>query len=358
MSPRRTFGATWWGRAWVEALEGRAKLDPNRLPRGRTYARKGRVSALDVTAGEVRAFVQGSRSVPYRVKVRCRKFSGDEWSALLDKIGQQVGYMAALLDGELPPELAAAVDLLPGPGDLTPRCSCPDSADPCKHAAAVCYLVADEVDADPFVLFLLRGRGREPVLGQLRARRSRAKVVVEEPGLTPKEAFARKPSALPARPPAPPEPGHPAALGEPPAGSGLRAEVLSSLAADAAVRALDLLTGGDSAPLTREEDLARRGSSEVPEAWVAAWRRAGRGGLAALRESWQPPRAALYEARSELDDADLPGETRIWRNRLTRGEIQLRLGKDHLWYLFRQGAHGWLPVSPGARSPLDVLSGQ
>src|SRR6266496_1095821 len=40
MPPRRTFGNTWWGAAWVDALEQRAKLDPNRLPRGRTYARR------------------------------------------------------------------------------------------------------------------------------------------------------------------------------------------------------------------------------------------------------------------------------------------------------------------------------
>ncbi|WP_236788441.1 SWIM zinc finger family protein [Amycolatopsis sp. GM8] len=361
MTPRRTFGATWWGRAWVEALEGRAKLDPNRLPRGRTYARKGRVSALDVTAGEIRAWVQGSRSVPYRVKIGTHKFSDQDWETLLELIGRRLGHTAALLDGELPTDLASharesGVDLLPGPGELRPRCSCPDTADPCKHSAAVCYLVADEVDADPFVLFLLRGRGREAVLSELRSRRSRATVVVEEPGLTPKEAFARKPSAVPALPEAPAGPGEPAPLGAPPPGSALSASTLSSLAADAAARALDLLTGGDPEPLTLQEDLARRGSPDVPAAWVAAWRAAGRGGLAALRESWQPPRAALFEAQSELDDADLPGETQLWRNRLTRGDVQLRLGKDHRWYLFRPTPDGWLPVAPGARTPLDALS--
>jgi uncharacterized Zn finger protein len=374
VTPRRTFGATWWGRAWVEALEGRAKLDPNRLPRGRTYARKGQVSALDVTAGEIRAWVQGSRSVPYRVKIRCQRFAEAEWSTLLELIGQQLGHTAALLDGELPTDLAtyareSGVDLLPGPGDLRPRCSCPDTADPCKHSAAVCYLVADEVDADPFVLFLLRGRGREAVLSQLRARRARPTVVVEapvEPGLAPKDAFARKPSPVPPLPEPPPAPGRPVPLGESPEESALRPSVLVALAADTAARALDLLSGGDPDPLTLEEDLARRAACgevpicEVPAAelarWAAAWRAAGRGGLAALRESWQPPRAALFEAQAELDDADLPGETRVWRNRVTRGDVQLRLGKDHRWYLFRPAPDGWLPVTPGTHTPLDALS--
>ena len=40
------FGRTWWGRAWVQALEQRARLDPNRLPRGRGYARDGAVGEL------------------------------------------------------------------------------------------------------------------------------------------------------------------------------------------------------------------------------------------------------------------------------------------------------------------------
>ena len=69
---------------------------------------------------------------------------------------------------------AAGVDLLPGAGELQPRCSCPDWADPCKHAAAVCYLVADQLDADPFALFLLRGRDREQVMAGVRHQRAGA----------------------------------------------------------------------------------------------------------------------------------------------------------------------------------------
>lgn len=378
MSPRRNFGETWWGRAWAEALEGRAKLNPNRLSRGRTYARQGRVTALDVTAGEVRAFVRGSVSVPYRVKVTCRRFSPREWGKLLDTIGRRVGHTAALLDGELPPELAgdaraAGVDLLPGPGELKPRCSCPDSADPCKHSAAVCYLVADEVDADPFVLFLLRGRGRDAMLEELRARRTKTASVADPPvapGLLPSEAFARTPSPLPALPQPPPRAGVPAMLPTPGAGSSLKASTLDTLASDAAVRAWESLCHGDFAPLTFEEDLARRAcsgsvralskASGVPDAelsrWADAWRVAGRGGLAVLRETWQPPPGALFEAQSELADADLPGETKVWRNRVTRGPIQLRLGRDRRWYPFRRCRGAWLPSGPGSSAVLDALT--
>ena len=122
---RRGFGLTWWGEAWVTALEQRARLDPNRLPRGRSYARGGTVGELTIAPGEVRATVQGRRVRPYQVRVRVRVLEAEEWDRVLDAIAAQIGHAAALLDGELLPEVAddvrsAGTDLLPGPGDLQP----------------------------------------------------------------------------------------------------------------------------------------------------------------------------------------------------------------------------------------------
>src|SRR5258708_21958312 len=173
-------GQTWWGRAWVEALEQRARLDPNRLPRGRDYARGGSVGQLVLAPGEVRARVQGRKTVPYEVRIRVRGFAADEWARVLEAISAQLGHAAAMVGGELPAEVAADVaaaglDLLAAAGEVGPRWSCPDDADPCKHSAAVCYLVADALDADPFAVLLLRGRTRGEVLAGLRARRRDAR---------------------------------------------------------------------------------------------------------------------------------------------------------------------------------------
>ena len=170
------FGRTWWGRAWLEALEQRARLDPDRLPRGRDYARSGAVGDLTLAPGEARAQVQGRKTEPYQVRIRVRRFTDDEWDRVLDAISARLGHAAALLDGELPPEIAddataAGLDLLPGGGELGPRCSCPDDADPCKHSAAACYLLTEALDTDPFALFLLRGRTRDQVLAGIRTRR-------------------------------------------------------------------------------------------------------------------------------------------------------------------------------------------
>jgi uncharacterized Zn finger protein len=138
---QQEFGRTWWGRAWLEALEQRARLDPDRLPRGRDYARSGAVGDLTLAPGEARARVHGRKTEPYEVRIRVRRFTDGEWDRVLAAISARLGHAAALLDGELPPEIAddaaaAGLDLLPGGGELGPRCSCPDDADPCKHSAS------------------------------------------------------------------------------------------------------------------------------------------------------------------------------------------------------------------------------
>jgi uncharacterized Zn finger protein len=366
---RRGFGATWWGTAWLIALEERARLDPNRLSRGRGYARRGTVEVLEITHGLVRAEVQGSRAQPYQVTVRVREFDAGEWDRVLDAIAAELGHTAALVDGELPPEVAddiaaTGLDILPGAGEVQPRCSCPDWADPCKHAAAVCYLVADALDADPFALLRLRGRERDEILAGLRARRrtglSSAPAVqqpVADEGVPAREAYQRVTAPLPAPPLPPTRPGRPAVLPTDPP-PGLSREDLVALAADAAARCLQLAegTGDGGLGLDERQDLARRGAALLgrPEfaelAAVAglpardlasdaiAWRYGGSGGLAVLHDTWQPDAEALAEGRAALNRL---GATRVWRNRITCGAVQLRLRPDGQWYRLARSGTGW-----------------
>lgn len=389
---RRSFGATWWGTAWLIALEERARLDPNRLSRGRGYARRGTVDTLEIMPGLVRADVQGSRDQPYHVTVRVRELDTSEWDRVLDAIAAELGHNAALLDGELPPEVAddvaaTGLDLLPGAGEIQPRCSCPDWADPCKHAAAVCYLVADALDADPFALLRLRGREREEVLAGLRARRRAgvgpAPVVAQrlaDEGVPAGEAYQRVVAPLPAPPLPPARPGRPAVLpADPP--PGLRREDLVALATDAAARCLELAngTGDGGLSLDERQDLARRGAAllgrpeqrgqefgalaaaaGVPSRELAsnaiAWRHGGRGGLAVLHGDWHPDAEALAEGRQALDQFGSPGATRTWRNRLTRGSVQLRLGTDGQWYRLVRSGSGWDLAAAPHPDPAALLT--
>jgi uncharacterized Zn finger protein len=173
---RGKFGATWWAGRWLAALE--RLVDPGRLSRGRSYARSGQVTRLDVGAGGVDARVQGSRPTPYRVTIRFRRLTEAEWTAVADAMAAEALYAARLLSGEMPERVedafrAAGVTLFPADvGDLESDCTCPDWANPCKHVAAVFYLLGERFDADPFLMFVLRGRTQAQVVESLRARRA------------------------------------------------------------------------------------------------------------------------------------------------------------------------------------------
>ncbi len=379
---RRPFGATWWGKAWLDALEHRARLDPNRLGRGRSYARRGSVLSLNVDPGVVTASVQGSRVTPYQVTVKIRAFTDAEWDAVLDVVSAQIGRVAALLDGELPPEVvddaqSAGLELLPDAGEVRTDCNCPDFAVPCKHSAAVCYLIADALDEDPFELLLLRGRQKDELLSALRSRRSAGggegpAIKARPSGVLAKAAFARVAGAVPVPPRPLSQPGAPTAVLvlEPPRQSGVEGRDLVALATDAARRAWELASGdGDGGlGLTRDEDVARRAAgllgtpgladlahrAGVPArqltSWAVAWREGGAGGFAvAAGEPFEVDPVVLAEGRAVLKIGALEG------NRITEQRVQLRLGRDGLWYLFRKQFNDWTLSGPPSPDPAELL---
>jgi uncharacterized Zn finger protein len=391
MAARRTFGNTWWGQAWLDALEGRAVHDPNRLPRGRTYARQSRAEDLAIEPGRVKAWVQGSRPDPYEVLLQVRQFRDDEWECVLDAIAAKAAHAAALLDGELDPGIVAdaeavEVDILPRSGDLRTACDCPDWAEPCKHAAAVCYLVADALDHDPFVVFLLRGMDRNAVIDAIRARRSAGTDEAESGGEAPplgvvaREAWRRSPEPLPDVPPPPLDgPLEPAAWpSAPPMSAPFSADGLRLLAADAARRAWALRLGvGDDTSgldLSPKADLARHAAWAEPperrhladragvtdaelEVWATAWRAAGADGVQVLdEEAWTPPVVEMVSAKERIEAAGTPrGTLQVRANRVTVGTQQYRLSRDGRWYLFLKRGGRWTLASRGSDDLDDVI---
>jgi uncharacterized Zn finger protein len=175
-SKRGSIGASWWSRRWVSTLES---FDLGaRLTRGKNYARKGQVISIDVNPGIVRAKVQGTRSKPYDVKIELKPLSELEWEKVTRTMASKAVFAARLLSGEMPQNIEEAfsssgISLFPGKGDdLVTDCSCPDWSNPCKHIAAVYYLLAEQFDCDPFLIFKLRGRTKEQIIESLRNIRS------------------------------------------------------------------------------------------------------------------------------------------------------------------------------------------
>lgn len=152
----KKFGLTPWGRRWVEAVEKEG--DEARLSRGRAYARAERVYNIKFEKGKITAKVKGSRT--YTVSAEMKPFSKGEWKCISGKL--QRGELAgSLLNNELPENINKLIGVPLIDHKLTSDCSCPDWGDPCKHVAALYYVLSDEIDKAPMILFALRGVSKE-----------------------------------------------------------------------------------------------------------------------------------------------------------------------------------------------------
>ncbi|WP_405386041.1 SWF or SNF family helicase [Streptomyces sp. NBC_01102] len=405
-APGRGFASSWWGQAWLKALEDTA-LDGQQLKKGRMLARAGRVGAVSVRPGRITAVVQDRDSTAYRSDVLLQRLDEEDWDRFLDMASERAGHIAALLDREMPPHLvedaaAAGVDLLPGIGDLEPECSC-EAWDHCPHTGALCYQVARLLDQDPFVLLLLRGRDERRLLDELQVRSAargargpdarEAELAGAPPGVRADEAFAARDilPPLPPPPPLPAEPGLPPSLDtETDPGAGVDPAALEVLAADAAARAFAMLAdcvaeGHEHqlpAPeLTPEQDVVRLAATTRPEAWITArlamasgrqpaaldaavqaWRYGGTAGLAVYDEEWLPGPEELARARAQLAAAWEAGERpqlRAERNRWTvvGSDAQLRYGPDGRWWPYRKERSRWVPAGPADDDPAGALAG-
>lgn len=183
-SARGDFVKNWWADQWIKALS--SLMDQGRLTRGRSYARRGQVMEIDIKPGQIAARVQGSRPRPYKVNIWLKPLEDADWDSVLDALSEQAIFAAQLLAGEMPADIeqvfhGVKVSLFPARrGDLETDCSCPDWANPCKHIAAVYYLLGERFDEDPFLLFELRGRSREQIAAALRERRAEGLELREE----------------------------------------------------------------------------------------------------------------------------------------------------------------------------------
>ncbi|MCY0958222.1 SWF or SNF family helicase [Streptomyces sp. H27-H5] len=396
--PGRGFAGTWWGHARLRALEDSA-LDGEQVRQGRRYARRGAVGAVSVRPGGLTAVVRDPDGTAHRTDVLVQRFTEAEWDRVVGLAAAESGYIAALLDREVPPEPAedaaeAGVALLPGIGDLDPRCDCGEW-DHCPHTVALCHQVARLLDQDPFVLLLLRGRAEADLVDALEKRSSaEADAPDEAPeqtdeGVPAAEACAAQAALppLPALPRLPDAPGQSPTLdtGTEPDLDVDAVEFLAQAAASEAYRRLArALAPGHAerpptAPLTLVEDavrltalarevrlrsrLAAAVDRDRPAMDLAAraWAFGGAASLAVWEDDWTPDRAALGRARSALAaawaDARAPELRRVRaRWTLTGTDRQLRLGRDGRWWPYRREAELWVPAGPSAPDPASALT--
>ncbi|MCM1982414.1 SWIM zinc finger family protein [Lyngbya confervoides] len=171
---------TWWGKTFVEALEG--FCDPGRLSRGRSYSGSNRLKSFNIHEGEAIASVRGNvnpyfgvyKEPTYHTTVKLSPISAKNWSSIIEQIGSKASFVSKLMLNEIPENIEdcfkpVGVNFLPrSKKDCDWRCSCPDWGNPCKHVAGVFYRIAQELDQDPLLLFELRGISREALKQELK----------------------------------------------------------------------------------------------------------------------------------------------------------------------------------------------
>lgn len=188
-SKRGAIAQSWWSGRFIGVLETIGV--GGRLDRGKNYARAGQVIELRVDAGSVTASVQGSRPKPYRVRIGITAFGKSEWAQVERSLADSAWYTARLLAGEMPEDIEdvfASVGLSLFPStvrDLSMDCTCPDWEVPCKHLAAVFYLLAESFDDDPFAILGWRGRERDDLLANLNALRAGGSPAADRTGGAP-----------------------------------------------------------------------------------------------------------------------------------------------------------------------------
>ena len=209
------FSRSWWGQKFITAIEN--LTDSGRLSRGRSYARGRKVKGFEIDGNLVTAQVRGSinpyfgvhKEPLYHITIEFQPLSAAKWSAAVAEMASKASVISRLLLNEIPDDIEKTfqslnLNLLPGSQkDFKTSCSCPDWSNPCKHIAGVYYLVAAELDQDPFLLFELRGLSRENLIKELsksplgQALSAELKSVQSRP--QPAAAYYALPETLPAK---------------------------------------------------------------------------------------------------------------------------------------------------------------
>ena len=188
-STRGAIGQTWWSGRFIAVLE--AIIVGGRLERGRNYARRGQVISLDVDGGDGQRAGPGQQGPALPGPHRPRRVRRAEVGAAERALAASAWYSAKLLAGEMPEDIdevfaELGLSLFPASAaELSMDCSCPDWEVPCKHIAAVFYLLAEAFDDDPFSILAWRGRSREDLLAGLHAARGGVAAGPGEPGGVP-----------------------------------------------------------------------------------------------------------------------------------------------------------------------------
>lgn len=164
MVKRIDYGRTVWGNYFLETLNSfYNRYESARILRGKTYANTGKVCSIDLKDSIIKSKVRGNWDPFYHVSLEFTSFENKEKKMIINIIKNNPIILSELMNANLSDILLnllkeKKIDIFPKDWKSLKRsCSCPDWGDPCKHMAGVYYILTKKIDANPFLLFELRG---------------------------------------------------------------------------------------------------------------------------------------------------------------------------------------------------------
>ncbi|HOL40704.1 MAG TPA: hypothetical protein PLY78_02595 [Methanospirillum sp.] len=170
-------GRTWLAKQFVLILEEYG--ENGRLIRAKHCGRHGGGNSIKIRAGEMSMGVLCSGTSARAVGFLFPRFSDEMWDMVVHTISGNAALTGSLLTGSFSTDIVdelkqKGIHLIPDHyRSVRAFCHCSDDQNPCIHIAAAWYFLAEILDEDPWVLFLLHGMTREEVLQRIGGHRDK-----------------------------------------------------------------------------------------------------------------------------------------------------------------------------------------
>ncbi len=163
---QQLLGELWWTTEFLSMM--RPGKDSSQLVKGRRLAERGQVIVKGLYPSGVETVVLEAVGGSHRAAVWIEDL-GDDWEVVYRIFAANQDQYTRLLSGYYSKELdemlkEAGIHIIPASlEDLDYRCDCESDHHTCSHIVATYMALGNQVNADPLLLFLLRGKTREDI---------------------------------------------------------------------------------------------------------------------------------------------------------------------------------------------------
>lgn len=164
---QQLLGESWWTTEFLSMM--RPGKDTSQLVKGRRLAERGQVIIKGLYSGGAESVVLEAVGGSHYTAIWLADLE-DDWEVVYRIFAANQDHYSKLLSGNYCRELdemlkEARIHIIPASlDDLDYRCDCESDYHTCSHIVATYLALGNQVNADPLLLFLLRGKTREEII--------------------------------------------------------------------------------------------------------------------------------------------------------------------------------------------------